>query len=297
MRVNVCRSALRAAGLVALVALAVIPSAIRGARADEPKQGWSDTAELGYVQTSGNAESSTLGLKNTLVWRQKPAEFQFRVGAVRARSTVVTREAIGTSAADAVVTERRTSNLVAESYLAEADYARQISERFFWKVGAGWNRNEPAGVKNRWYGTGGVGNVWVANERIRFRTDYLLTYTKEEPVIEPPNYDDTFLGLRFAWNYEHRFTPSTTYRNLLTVDLNAEETDDWRADMVNSIAVALNARLALKASLQWLYDNRPAQVGLPVRPAPGADPIAGEVRLVELDELDTIFTTSLVINF
>ena len=34
--------------------------------ADEPELGWSDQAELSYVLTAGNSESSTLGFKNEL---------------------------------------------------------------------------------------------------------------------------------------------------------------------------------------------------------------------------------------
>jgi hypothetical protein len=66
--------------------------------------------------------------------------------------------------------------------------------------------------------------------------------------------------------------------------------------MVNSVAVAMNRRLALKVSLQWLYDNQPSLqlVDLFNPPFPPGTP-AGRAQ-VELDELDTIFTASLVVN-
>src|SRR5262245_26825110 len=58
--------------------------------ADEPKLGWSDAGELGYVSTSGNAEVSTLGLKNTLKYTWTNALFQFNVAGVRSKTNVVT---------------------------------------------------------------------------------------------------------------------------------------------------------------------------------------------------------------
>jgi hypothetical protein len=49
----------------------------------------------------------------------------------------------------------------------------------------------------------------------------------------------------------------------------------------------MSKKLALKVTLQWLYDNQPA--ALAISPT-------GEV-LAEADDLDTVFTASLVINF
>jgi hypothetical protein len=49
--------------------------------------------------------------------------------------------------------------------------------------------------------------------------------------------------------------------------------------------------LALKVSLQWLYDNLPSLELVDY--TPGTPPQVP----VPLDDLDTIFTTSLVVNF
>ena len=66
--------------------------------------------------------------------------------------------------------------------------------------------------------------------------------------------------------------------------------------MVNSIAVTMTGRLALKASLQVLFDNQPAFDLVEVRgPAPASMPLGVSVP-IELDDIDTIFTTALVIN-
>ena len=53
--------------------------------------------------------------------------------------------------------------------------------------------------------------------------------------------------------------------------------------------------LALKVSLLWLYNNVPAFRQLELRPSAGEEPI-GTV-LQQLDELDTIFSVSLVVDF
>ena len=127
------------------------------------------------------------------------------------------------------------------------------------------------------------------------RTDYAVTYTKQEDVVENPIKDETFGGLRLSSAYFHKFGESTTYTNDLVLDENLDETSDFRADMTNSVAVSMNARLALKVSFQYLYDNEPSFEEVDLFDSSGTD--TGETVLTQLDEVDTIFTASLVVNF
>jgi hypothetical protein len=69
--------------------------------------------------------------------------------------------------------------------------------------------------------------------------------------------------------------------------------------MVNSISVAMNKHLALKVSLQWLYNSVPGLEDVTlyaVDPESGLKVEVGEVQ-IRRDKLDTIFSTSLVVNF
>jgi hypothetical protein len=150
-------------------------------------------------------------------------------------------------------------------------------------------------VENREIVEGGLGNVWLDREDVKFKTTYALTYTSQEDVVEVPDQDDTFAGVRLGWDYLHTFGASTTYVNTLVLDDNLEDTSDWRGDMVNSVTVTMTKRLALKASLKWLYDAQPSFEAVPLQDALGVP--TGELALVELENLDTIFTTSLVVNW
>ena len=142
----------------------------------------------------------------------------------------------------------------------------------------------------------GVGNNWKDEENLKFKTTYGATITKQNDVSPVPGVDDTFGGLRVAWDYLNQFGQSTTYTNVLIVDGNLGETSDWRVDMQNGLGVSISKKLALKVGLQLLYDNEPAFELLDLFAQDGT-PVAGETRLVPLDELDTIFTVSLVVNF
>jgi hypothetical protein len=72
------------------------------------------------------------------------------------------------------------------------------------------------------------------------------------------------------------------------VDQNLNRTEDLRADWTNSLAVAMSDRLALKTSLQVLFDNDPALTAVPL----------GDTEVfAPLGEVDTVFSVAIVANF
>jgi len=291
---------------LALLVLLLVPTAVAAQdKPAEPKKlGWKDTAELGYVATSGNSDSSTLGLKNTLTYDWEEARFEMKLGAIRVESG---QGFVALPTATGFRREDSDPELSAESYYLNGRYDHNITERFFWFAGAGWDRNTFAGIENRYAAFGGVGNIWSDSETIKWRTDYAATATKQEDVVEQPDFDDTFLGLRLSSTFLYKWSESGSYGNDTIVDENVDDTDDWRVNMTNWVAVNMSTHLALKVSLQWLYDHQPAFVTADVF---SADPDEGGVPVdvnpadgqtdqaaVEADTLDTIFTTALVIKY
>ena len=270
------------------LALAALLLVAATAHADE-EPGWSDTAELSFVATGGNAESSSLGFKNTLTRRWEISLFTLHAAGVRIESKG-DDFAVGDPVNFVVVEPSKETT--AENYKLDGRFHRKISDRLYWHTGAGWDRNRFSGVDNRYSAQGGVGNIWRDSEDLKFRTDYAVTYTRQEDTDGTEN---DFGGLRFSWTYLNEFGQSTTYENRLILDENLDETDDFRADMTNSVAVSMTERLALKVSLQLLYDNMPSFTDLELFDPAGAP--TGTTVSVELDELDTVFTTSLVVDF
>jgi hypothetical protein len=285
------------AGLALVLVLATIVTvlaALPAAAEEEKKLGWLNTAEFSYVLVSGNAESTTWGLadKNVRTWEN--AVLTFKAGGLRAESTAFTRYAEEIDPGVYLVHETKTTQLTGEAYLLNGQYDRKISGKLFWNAFAGWDRNRFAGIDNRYQAGGGLTNIWRDDDHIKFRTDYSVTYTDREDVVVDPDdpRDDKFAGIRFAWDYQHKFGAVTTYVNTLVLDDNVSDTSDWRGDMVNSVSVAMTKKLALKASLRWVYYNKPALESIPVV---DTDPPVSV--LVELRNLDTYFTTSLVMNW
>ena len=229
---------------------------------------------------SGNSESTSYGFKDKFVanWGTK-SSLEINAAAVRVETTTRTVDP------DTGEVDEETQT-TASNKMILARYNYNVTDRFFWFAGAGWDRNRPSGVDSRYTGFAGVGNIWVNRDDLKFRTDYAASWTKEENFPDNPDVDD-YLGARLSDSLAWKITESTVFTHDTIINENLDETSDFRVDMTNAIAVAMNKRLALKVSLQWLYDNEPAALAI-------SDD--GEV-LAEADELDSIFTASLVVNF
>jgi putative salt-induced outer membrane protein YdiY len=276
-------------------ALAVVGTGTAAHAQDADKKlGWSDVAELSLVAARGNAESDTVGFKNTLTRTWETATFKLMAGGLRSETGTITRFAVGSPDAFRVI-ESTDSELSAENFLLRGRYDRELSERWFWFAGAGWEKNEFAGIESRYSVVAGAGTVWFDTETARFKTDYGATFTQQNDVAEDPSINDSFLGVRLSYDYWRQLTKSAEYGSVLVVDENLDETDDLRADFTNWLGVSISERLALKVTYQMLFDHQPALRAVPLRSLDGVD--AGTTVLAELDDLDSLLTVALVVNF
>lgn len=270
-----------------LLALASAATFAPARAQDDRELGWTDKAELTLVFTGGNASQSTFGLKNALDYVWPDAAFRFAAGGIRTEATTFARTATGT-ADDFTVTETSTSTVTAESYFARGRYERNVSAQMFLYGGSGWERNTFAGVQNRYSFVGGVGRTFAERERFKLRADVGLTYTMQDDVVPGPR--DSFAGARLTYDLFRGLTASTDFGSTLILDENLETTEDLRADFTNWISVAIADGLALKTSLQVLFDNEPALTEIPLG-------TTGTTVLTPLDEVDTVFTLAVVLTF
>jgi putative salt-induced outer membrane protein YdiY len=257
------------------------------AAAQEADAAWKNVAELTLVLTAGNATSRTLGFKNTFDYGWDRTSFQLTGGGVRAESGTVTRTATGTPD-NFTVTKTTETTTTAENYFLRSRLDRKLSDDAFLFGGAGWDRNTFAGVDNRYNLVAGAGRTWFEGDARRFKTDLGVTYTVQDDVVENPDVDNSFMGLRASYDYFRTLTETTSYTSTLVADQNFQDTENLRLDWTNSLSVAMSARLALKTSYQILFDNRPALVSVSL----------GEgTVLTPLEKTDRVFSLAIVANF
>ena len=277
----------------AFIPLLLIGLVANAGAAQEEDGTWTKASELSFVQTGGNAESATLGVANLLSGDWGTTLLKFEVGGIRTSTTATTRLAVGSTDAFQL-TETSDSRVSAENYYARVRADKEISERSALFAKAGWLRNTFAGIDARYVGVAGLSNQWFDSDVHRFATAYGVTFTSQNDVVPNPAVAGNFLGVQVSLDYWRQLTDNSEWNSALVLDENGDRTQDFRADWVNSLAVAMSDNLALKTTFQILFDNEPSLVGVPLESAAGAP--LGTVS-VPLDQFDRVLTVALVINF
>jgi len=276
-----------------LISILVGRCALYAQETETPKP-WQNQTELSAVSTTGNAEVLTLGFGNEYTYRFEKAEFVFKANAISNETTTFTRVARQT--ADGIRFEEESeTERSAENYNLDLKYSQEISKRVFWLGRAKWNRNVPAGIDSRSTLTLGVGNKWLDEEKVKFSSDYGLSYSREEPVADLPDFEKSYPSLDLSYKWFKQVSPSSQFQQDFSLIRNLGEAKDTRLELKNGLSVAISERLALKVTLDFQYDSQPLFELLPVPDGTGTP--TGMTLPYELDDLDTNFTCSLVITF
>jgi len=283
----------RSSAICALVALAVaVP--VLAQDPDATEFTWQNSTEFAFVTASGNASSTTLGLRAELTGAGPINAFKLEIGGIRASSKFTDRVATGTET-DFDITETKREEKSAENYFARARYDRNLGEnRFFGFGGGGWERNTFAGFNDRFSFVLGIGDAWVNDDRTLFKTDIGATYTIQKDVEPTPGRDEGFGGIRANVELTRDLTTTTEFATLLAADENLADTEDLRLDWLASISVSITEGLALKTSYRMLFDNQPALITVPLFD-PANNPLDVNVT-IPAKKFDNFLTLSLVIK-
>lgn len=260
---------------------------------EEKKLGWFFEGELSGLWTGGNSESFTFGLGSTLKHIWTNSELRFDAGGTQTESSLTTRTAVGTTE-NFQVNEQTNKEKTAEILFARGRYDYNFTENFYALGGIDWLRNRFAGIESRTLIGAGVGNKWVDNDNVRFKTDYSFTYTFQSDVVQNPFAKTNFPGVRFSYNFWYNLTSSTDFESILILDWNLDNTDDVRADFYNALPIKISEIFTLKPSLQLQWRNDPSLTEVDLF-APGSTSASGKV-LVPLKKLDSLFSLTLVVN-
>jgi hypothetical protein len=67
-----------------------------------------------------------------------------------------------------------------EKYFVRGFYESDFGPRRSWRAGASWDRNEDAGIFNRYIVDGGLGTRWRDTQDLRLYTGYARSFTDRE---------------------------------------------------------------------------------------------------------------------
>ncbi len=265
------------------------------AQEEEKELGWAFEAELGSLWTGGNQETTTLSASGKLEYVWPTSRFRFQAGGFTTESSLTTTTAVGTGQNDFRVIEDKATEKTAETYYSRTRFDHDISERFFVVGGVDWLRNPFSGIDSRFLVAAGAGNKWVQSDRLKFETDYFVTYTFEQEVVSNPITESNFPGLRVGYDLEWLLTQSTKLESSIVADLNLDNTDDVRLDWYNGLPIDISSVLAFKPGLRLLWRNDPALQDVPLFDAPGGT--QNGTVMAPLRKLDSYFSVALVFKF
>jgi putative salt-induced outer membrane protein YdiY len=263
------------------------------AQDDEKKLGWFFEGKLAGLWTGGNSESFTIGLGATLKHIWTNSELRFDAGGTQTQSTLTTRTAVG-STESFEVNEQSKTEKTAEIIFVRGRYDYNITENFYALGGIDWLRNRFAGINSRTLVAAGVGNKWVENENIRFKTDYSFTYSFQNDVVENPFAKTKFPGVRFAYDFWYNLTASTDFESIFILDWNLDNTKDVRFDFYNALPIKISEVFSLKPSLQLLWRNDPSLTQIDLFATDGTP--TGSTVLTPLKNMDSLFSLTLMVN-
>lgn len=195
---------------------------------------WKGSLGLAWVATSGNTDTSSIGLDFGLESRPRPWGFKFAARGNRADDQGV---------------------LTAENYLASARAVRALGER--WEVfgGLSWAKDQFAGFDSQSVVSAGGTYKALEGERHLLTFDIGLAYTWEDRV--PPEADVDFAGGLFGLNWEWKLGSNSKLTERLVYHPNFDDSADWRLSSVTAIEAAVNDWLALRFGYDIRYRNQP----------------------------------------
>jgi putative salt-induced outer membrane protein YdiY len=278
---------------ILLIVLLVSSSNIFSQDAEEKKLGWFFEGKLAGLWAGGNSESFTVGLGATLKHIWTNSELRFDAGGLQTESSTTTRTAVGTEE-DFQVNEDKVTEKTAELIFLRGRYDYNFTEHFYAFGGLDWLRNRFAGINSRTLIAAGVGNKWVDNADIRFKTDYSFTYSFQNDVVENPFAKTNFPGVRFAYDFWYKLTASTDFESIFIADWNLDNTDDIRFDFYNALPIKISEVFTLKPSLQLLWRNDPSLTEIDLFATDGTP--TGSKVLTPLKNMDSLFSLTLVVN-
>ncbi|MCP3980077.1 MAG: DUF481 domain-containing protein [bacterium] len=304
-----------------LLVVALLPQAAVAQDEGKKETGWFNSTDLSLVVTEGNSKTETLGFKDTLQRKWERSNFKLYADVVISDTAddVFLQVEEGLSFAPGeTLTDFDTTEVTpskepdVEKYFIEGRYTNRFGSSKMWNAGASWDRNEDAGILNRYIGFGGIGNVWKDGEQLDLETSYGLSFTDREEETPDPEKEEQFWGFRATVDLDWRMTEATSLGYRLTGNLNLEDKSDYTIDTTGSLSVNMSKHLALKVSLQFLYNSEPALEDADIFAYVVFNDLTGEFETVgenqgteieigegqvRKEQLDTVFRTSLVINF
>lgn len=198
---------------------------------------WFGKAELAYLSTSGNTDTTSIGGGLELNYNPKPWLFTLKGTALHSATNGET---------------------TAENFTASLKASRDLTEHLDVFVGGGWLRNRFSGINNIYNFDGGAGYKLFTGPAHFLRVEGGVGYSTEQDillgvVVPYRNYANIHAGLGYKW----QFTKNAAFTNDFSYLLDLSDTGNWFITNKAAITANISTIFALQASWTLLFRNQP----------------------------------------
>jgi putative salt-induced outer membrane protein len=201
---------------------------------EEEEPLWEGSLGLAWLATSGNTDTSTLGLDFALDRKPEPWGLELVARGNRADDRGVT---------------------TAENYLVSARAVRKLHTRWEAFGGFAWARDPFAGFDSQTVASAGATYLAVESKRHLLTLDAGLAYTWEDRV--PPAEDVNFAGGLLGLSWEWMLSENSKLVERLVFLPNFDDSGDWRLNSMTALEAAVNSWLALRLGFDIRHRNQP----------------------------------------
>lgn len=224
---------MRLARTLSVACACAVAAAVSRAQVPDAQDPWAGSLGLAYVSTSGNSETSNLGLDLALKRKPTPWGLDVAAGLARAENSGVK---------------------TAERSFARGRAERSLSARWSLFGGGAAEKDKFAGFDLRFTVETGAKYSALAGPVHELSLDGGLTWTREDPVgFASYDHFGALLGLAYAW----KFSGTAILTERILWYPNFDKASDWRLTSETAVQAALSTRLALKAAYSFRFDNQP----------------------------------------
>jgi putative salt-induced outer membrane protein len=216
-----------------LVLATVLTAAPLAAQDAPPPRPWELTGDVGFVNTAGNSDVTTLNIGE-------------KVTHTRGNITVKQNFALLYGRTDGTTTTSQWRTGI------RGDVA--LSGRLAVFGLAGFDRNRFAGIDRRFEEGVGLAFKVLATERSKLDLETGLSMIQQRSTLDVTN---NFSAARAASIFQYNFKPTAYLLQSVEVLPNLEETDDLRVNTETALVAPLSRRLAIKISYVIRYDKLP----------------------------------------
>jgi putative salt-induced outer membrane protein len=220
--------------LVSLM-LTVLISPLIARAEDAPKKPWKDSAELSYMNTTGNTQTRSTAGKNTYGYDWAKTTLEVICGGLSSKNNGVK---------------------IAEKYYAN----EKMTYRYYGKNYAyerfAWDRDPFAGFDQRYDSSVGLGRELLSKPKDVLILELGGGYTNEQRTVTGVN---DFVSGRAYSKYTHSFTGAAYFSQDAEYIANFTHSDDYRFNAETALMATLTNKLGLKISYQINFVNKPPE--------------------------------------